>query len=163
MSARGASPSWGRAFSLRRVRWLQLDWHVLLIALALLGTGLMVLGAMAEADELFQRPSLDLFAHYKKLAVAFPALILGLLVRPRWLRRNAFALYALTLLLLVLVAVVGQERNNARRWIQLPIGFDLQLLNFLFQLTASRVVQQRPALIELRLTILKLLRLCRSF
>ena len=35
------------AFSLRNVRWTEVDWHILLIALVLLGLGLLFLDAMA--------------------------------------------------------------------------------------------------------------------
>jgi rod shape determining protein RodA len=48
-------------------------------------------------------------------------------MRPRWLRRNAWLLYAVSIVLLLAVPFIGAERNNARRWIPLPlIGFDLQ-------------------------------------
>jgi rod shape determining protein RodA len=51
--------------------------------------------------------------------------VIGMLVRPSWLRRNAHWIYAGCMLLLLLVPFIGDERNNARRWIQLP-KFDLQ-------------------------------------
>jgi rod shape determining protein RodA len=99
---------------------------VLALALLLLFVGLVVLRAMDEADAAFQRSEIDFGSHVSKLVVAAPALVLGLLVRPRWLRRNSLAIYSACLVLLALVPFIGQERNNARRWIQLPVGFDLQ-------------------------------------
>lgn len=104
----------------------QFDWHVLALALALLGVGLVFLSAMAEADARYGRSGADFRAHLEKLAFALPCLVLGLCVRPRWLRRHAYLVYALALLLLALVPLIGVERNHARRWIALPIGFDLQ-------------------------------------
>jgi cell division protein FtsW (lipid II flippase) len=41
-------------------------------------------------------------------------------VRPRWLHRNAYLVYGVSILLLLLVPLVGEERNNAKRWIELP-------------------------------------------
>ena len=60
------------------------------------------------------------------LIVALPVLVFALLLRPRWLRKNAWLLYGGVILLLVLVPFIGEERNHARRWIQLPAGFDIQ-------------------------------------
>ena len=121
----------GRAFSLRHVQWLRVDWHVLLVALALLALGLAFVHAMAHADLEFRREGIGAISfgrHIEKVLVTLPALALGLLVRPRWLRRNAVTIYALCVVLLVLVLVpgIGAERNHARRWIALPVRFDLQ-------------------------------------
>lgn len=115
-----------RAFSRRHLSWLQLDWHVLAIALGLLGLGLVFLSAMGETDPELGRGPVEFGNHLRKLVVALPALALGVFVRPRWLRRNAWLLYGASVVLLALVPVLGQERNNARRWIALPGGFDLQ-------------------------------------
>lgn len=116
-----------RVFSLR-IAWWRVDWHILAIALALLGFGLFVVRAIALSDEEFGRLQPVSFAsHLQKVFVAAPMLIGGLLVKPRWLRRNAWLIYGATIVLLLLVPVFGEMRNNARRWIPLPgIGFDLQ-------------------------------------
>jgi len=116
----------GRVFSLRHLG-LSLDWHVLALALLLLFLGLYFVQGMAAADEEYQRVGIGFTSHLKKVAVTLPALALALLVRPRWLRRNAGLLYAASIVLLLLVPLLGEERNNAKRWIPLPgIGFDLQ-------------------------------------
>jgi rod shape determining protein RodA len=115
-----------RAFSLRHLGF-SLDWHVLVLALLLLCLGLFFVQGMASADRDYYRPGVGFASHLKKVAVTLPALALALLVRPRWLRRNAWLLYLASIVLLLLVPVLGEERNNARRWIPLPgIGFDLQ-------------------------------------
>ena len=44
-----------RVLSLSAVRWLALDWHVLAIALLLLGIGLVFVRAMSASDEMFGR------------------------------------------------------------------------------------------------------------
>lgn len=120
---RGAFAS---VFSLR-LSWWRLDWHVLALALALLAFGLFVVRAIALSDAEFGREGVDFSSHLKKVALAAPMLVVGLTLRPRWLRRNAWVLYAGSIALLVLVALFGDVRNNARRWIELPlIGFDLQ-------------------------------------
>jgi len=120
-----------RMLSVRHLRWLEVDWHILLVALLLLAIGLMLIRAMDGADDLWRRDELSpgRFArHLTTVLVALPAFAVGLFLRPRWIRRNAWLVYALCLLLLVLLFVpgIGQERNHARRWIPLPIGFDLQ-------------------------------------
>lgn len=112
--------------SLRRVRWGALDWHVLLLALLLLAIGMSFVHAMGEADLLHERGDVDFGKHVLKFLVAAPFLILGLSLRARWLARNAWVIYGFTLLLLLLVPLVGDSRNGARRWIALPGGFDLQ-------------------------------------
>ena len=119
-----------RVLSLRDVRWFELDWHVLLIAMLLLGLGLVFLRGMSEADALAERDpvhSVKFLEHLQKLLLALPAFLVGLAVRPRWLRRNAFVIYGVTLLLLVALFAVGSLRNGSRRWIPIPgINFDLQ-------------------------------------
>ena len=56
--------------------------------------------------------------------MTLPLVLVGMFVRPSFLKRHAPLLFLLALGLLLAVFVVGVERNNARRWIQLP-GFDL--------------------------------------
>jgi rod shape determining protein RodA len=116
-----------RIVSVRHLRWLSVDWHVLLIAAGLLCTGVVFIHAMGQADQFFDRETVDAVGHLQKVVVALPALALGLFLRPRWLRRNAWLLYVVSIALLLLVTFIGAERNNARRWIPLPgLGFDLQ-------------------------------------
>ena len=116
-----------RIVSIRHLRWLSVDWHVLALAAGLLLTGLVFIRAMDDADFRFDRETVDFWGHVRKVVVALPALFLGLFLRPRWLRRNAWLLYAASIVLLLFVPFIGVERNNARRWIPLPgLGFDLQ-------------------------------------
>ncbi len=105
----------------------EIDWPVALLALMLLSTSLMFIQAMADSDLLFGRERVSFNGHLKKLVVALPFFMLGFLVRPRWLRRQAWVIYAFCILLLILVPIIGEERNHARRWIPIPVGgFDLQ-------------------------------------
>jgi rod shape determining protein RodA len=115
-----------RILSVRHVLALHLDWPVLGLALTLLSIGLYFVSGMERADASFDRTGVDFHGHLEKVILTLPALILGLLVRPRWLRRNAWLFYVLSVGLLLLVPLIGEERNNAVRWIPLPIGFDLQ-------------------------------------
>lgn len=107
-------------------RWRELDWTSLLVALVLLGIGVALVRSMALVDADLGRSDIRLRAHLQKLAIALCCGALGLFVRPRWLRRNAWRLYGASVALLLLLPFIGAERNNARRWIELPIGFDLQ-------------------------------------
>ncbi|MFO1009643.1 MAG: FtsW/RodA/SpoVE family cell cycle protein [Planctomycetota bacterium] len=115
-----------RAFSLREVRWFELDWHVLLLALGLLALGLAFLRAIADADLAAERDGISFARHLQKLLVTLPAVVVALALRPRWLRRNAWVVYGACLALLAAVMFVGGSRNGSQRWIPLPIGFDLQ-------------------------------------
>ena len=113
--------------SLLMPRWQRLDWPVFCLALALLGVGMVLVAAMAEADERGLRDGISFSSHLKKVAFALPALGLGLSFKARWLRRHAYVLYGLSLCLLAVVPFIGIELNNARRWIALPLlNFDLQ-------------------------------------
>jgi rod shape determining protein RodA len=124
---RGGAFDLGRAVAPRSLPWLRVDWHILLVAMSLLALGLLFVSGMSDADLEHQRDEVSFAAHLRKVAVAFPALLLGLCVRARWLRRNAMLVFGGCVLLLLLVPLIGEERNNARRWIPLPGGvFDLQ-------------------------------------
>ena len=107
-------------------RWRELDWNTLFLALAILGVGLAFVRAMSFADAAVDRTDIRFESHLKKLCIALPCIGLGLFVRPRWLRAYAWRIYGACLALLALLPFIGIERNNARRWIELPIGFDLQ-------------------------------------
>ncbi|MEW6074448.1 MAG: FtsW/RodA/SpoVE family cell cycle protein [Planctomycetota bacterium] len=126
-SWKGLRPLRGwRAVFVPRVPWGALDWHVLLLAAGMIVTSLVFVRTMEESDVRFGREGIVFASHVKKIAVALPFLGLGFFLRPRWLRRHAWTIYGFVLVLLVLVPLIGEERNNARRWIPLPLGFDLQ-------------------------------------
>ena len=126
-SWKGMRPLRGwRSIFIPRVPWTRVDWHIILLAAGMVCTGLVFIHAMEASDVRFGRDGISLAGHVKKLVVAFPFLLFGFFLRPRWLRRNAWIVYGLVIVLLVLVPVVGEERNNARRWIPMPMGFDLQ-------------------------------------
>lgn len=122
----GQRTSGGRMLSWRHVNWLHVDWHVLLLGLCLLGLGLLFVSAMDAADRELGRDGVNFAKQLKKVTLTLPFLGAALLLRPRWLRRNANWVYGLSLVFLLLVPVFGEMRNNARRWIALPGGFDLQ-------------------------------------
>jgi len=124
--ARRSDPfSTSRPFSLGGVRWGEVDWHILATALALLGVGLIFLSAMGGGGAALSPKDIDFGGHLKKLAVSLPAIAFGFLLRPRWLRSQAWLIYSACIGLLLLVPIIGLERNNARRWIETP-AFDLQ-------------------------------------
>lgn len=116
-----------RAMSLRDVRWFELDWHVLAIAVLLLGLGLVFIHAMSDADQAFDRTDVQFNKHVQKVLLALPAFFVGLAVRPRWLRRHAYVVYGICIALLVAVLLMGAVRNGSRRWITIPgVDFELQ-------------------------------------
>jgi rod shape determining protein RodA len=129
------------------IRWQHYPFGLLCLALGLLALGVLVIRSMAQVDDLFLRDDdVSFDAHLRKVIVALPMLVLGLTVRPRFLRRQAFVLYAGAILLLLLVPLIGEERNNARRWIPTPVGFDLQpseLAKLALIVALARVLHRR--------------------
>jgi len=120
-------PSGLRSVLDTRVPWEKVEWTGFLLAALLVSTGILFVWQMAASDIEFGRDGIRFMGHVKKLAVAMPAFFLGFFVRPRWLRRHAWLFYGGAIALLFLVPVIGEERNNARRWIPIPgLGFDLQ-------------------------------------
>jgi rod shape determining protein RodA len=122
-------PSSRGMLSVHWVRWNDMGWHTLFVGFLLLGVGILFLGEMAAADDFHERPGLRLEGHLKKLLVAAPCLLIGILARPSWLRKHAWLLYFMAIALLVAVPIIGDERNGARRWIETPV-FDLQPSEF---------------------------------
>ncbi len=108
------------------IHWQRVEWPILLVGAMLLGTGMVFIQAMAQADDLFERHDISWAGHVKKVMVSLPVMIVAFFVRPRFLRRHAWQIYGVCLVLLALVPFIGSVYNNARRWIQLPFGFDLQ-------------------------------------
>lgn len=115
--------------SVHWVRWHAIGWHTLFVGALLLGVGLLFLSEMAGADEFHERGGIQLTGHLKKLAVASPCLLFGILARPSWLRKRAWLIYWLSIASLVALPFIGDERNNAKRWIETPV-FDIQPSEF---------------------------------
>ncbi|MEZ5978185.1 MAG: FtsW/RodA/SpoVE family cell cycle protein [Planctomycetota bacterium] len=115
---------------LRHVRWGQYPFGILLLATALLAVGLVLVHTMSEVDALFQRDDVRFDGHIKKVLVSSPFVALGLFVTPRLLRKYAWLVYGGAIALLALVPIIGEERNNARRWIPTPVHFDVQPSEF---------------------------------
>lgn len=112
------------------VRWSRFPFGTLALALSFLALGALLVHSMASVDALYQRDDVRFAAHLKKVAVAGPFLAIGLFMRPRTLRKRAWLVYLGAMVLLMLVPVIGEERNNAKRWIPTPIRFDLQPSEF---------------------------------
>ena len=112
-------------FGLSHLQGGEFAWHVLLVAVSLLAFGLIFVHAISLAPASRSSSPVDFLSHAQKVVLTFPLLLLGVATRPSWLRRHAHWVYFATLVLLALVPFIGDERNNARRWIQLP-HFDLQ-------------------------------------
>jgi rod shape determining protein RodA len=113
-------------FSLRGLRWFEVDWHVLAIAALLLVLGVALVHAMAQADETYERNGVDFKRHLGIVALTLPMVLLGMSLRPRWLRKKAWLLYAGCVTLLLLLPFIGSTHNGSRRWIRMPGAFDLQ-------------------------------------
>lgn len=136
----------GRFLSTAHVRWSDFSWPVLFIAMVLLSTGMLFIAAMAAAPGNPEIGGVDFAGHQQKIIVALPIFFAGLFLRPSWLKRNAALVYAGCIALLMLVPIIGDERNHAKRWIQLP-RFDLQpseLAKIGLILMLARVLHENP-------------------
>jgi cell division protein FtsW (lipid II flippase) len=81
------------------------------------------------------------------IAVGLAAGAAFVLVPYKTIVARAYLLYAATLLLLVVVLVAGSQRNNARRWIELP-GFEFQpseLMKLALVITLARYIRFRSS------------------
>lgn len=135
-------------FRIRGIRWTKVPWHVLFLGVALLTVGLSFQRAMSEAEG---GVGISFRGHVEKLIVSAPVLIGAFLVRPRWLRRRWWWVYGASLTLLLLVPLIGLERNQAKRWIETPL-FDLQPSEFM---KVALIVGLAGALYRNRLTRFK--------
>ncbi len=138
--------TFGRIVSTGHVRWSEFAWPVLLLAAGLLAAGMTFVSVMADSVSNPELGGVDYEGHRQKILVALPVFFAGLFLRPSWLKRNAALIYAGCLVLLALVPLIGDERNNARRWIQLP-KFDLQpseLAKIGVILMLARVLHENP-------------------
>ncbi len=113
-------------FSLKDLRWFEVDWHILAIAALLLVLGVALVHAMAQADDAMERKGVDFERHLQIVGLTLPMVLLGMSLRPRWLRRKAWLIYAASVAVLLLLPIVGSVHNGARRWIRMPGAFDLQ-------------------------------------
>jgi rod shape determining protein RodA len=134
----------------------QFDIPLLLTVLILIGTGLVVLYSATHAW------ALGLF-HRQLVWLGFGLLGMGVLtaIDPLvWMRRWRW-LYALNLLMLLLVELVGAERKGAQRWLELSGGFQFQPSEFakllLILTLASLLTQMGVALRTLRGFLMSLL------
>lgn len=113
-------------FSLQGLRWFEVDWHVLVLAGALLLLGVIMVRAMSQADLAMDRKGIDFDRHLQIVGLTLPMVLVGMSLRPRWLRRKAWLIYGVCLTALAVLPFVGLVHNGARRWIRLPGRFDLQ-------------------------------------
>jgi len=91
------------------------DGTLMWLALALLGLGLLTLYSASN-----ENPS-RLFAQLVNILVALTLMWIAAQVPPQTLMRFAPPIYVLGLLLLVAVALFGDVRNGARRWLNLGL------------------------------------------
>jgi rod shape determining protein RodA len=163
-SRRSRSRGW--RLLLPEIAWGRFDWLIFLLAVVLLASGLVFVHSAFDANLSFHRSELTagkpFVKHVKTVVISIPVLLAGLYLRPTWLRRHALSLYVVGLGLLALVPFIGIELNNARRWLETPVGFNLQPsepMKILLILALARILYRnrleslgdwvRPALIAL--------------
>lgn len=116
-------------FGVSRVRQkvLDLDWHLLVAAGALIAVGLsFIWSASLNMDKLQNGFS----SQVSRILLSSPFLLAGWFVDLQWLRRNAYLVYATTILLLLGIFFFGLEKNNSRRWFAIGGSFLIQPSEF---------------------------------
>ncbi|HKE00802.1 MAG TPA: FtsW/RodA/SpoVE family cell cycle protein [Planctomycetota bacterium] len=86
-------------------------------------------------------------AQATRLILAVPIVAAAFWIRPRWVRANAYAFYALAVFGLVVVLAFGRVVNGSRRWLDLPAGLKLQPSDFAklaLALALARFLAARP-------------------
>lgn len=107
-------------------RWVrQIDWALLGTTTVLLLFGFFVLYSATQgwAPSYFRRQVIWFL-------LSLPVAVLLAWLDPYLWARRARWLYLLNLLLLVLVALLGEERKGAQRWLALPGGYQVQPSEF---------------------------------
>jgi cell division protein FtsW len=119
-----------------RIWWREIDKVLLLLIAALMAVGLIAVAAAspASADRLSTaKVTLDEFMFFKR-HVVFQLMGLGLMIGLSFLnrdqaRRLGILVGAVMLALLFVVPIIGEEKNGAKRWIN--VGMSLQPSEFL--------------------------------
>jgi cell division protein FtsW len=130
--------SLGRADKSPIARWFwTIDRPLLAMLMVLIGIGVIAVAAASPAaavrlsDGVTKMPPLHfLYRQLIWVAAGVPVMLGISMLTKDAARRFALGGFALFLLLLMLVPVIGAETNGAQRWIQLP-GFQLQPIEFL--------------------------------
>lgn len=125
----------------RRI-WRQFDWLLFVAVVALLTIGVVMIYSATQRDPVIRGLWLD--QAFTAVGAVFVLLILTAFDYAL-LRNLTPLLYALTIGMLVLVLVIGQESFGARRWFRLP-GFDLQpgeVAKVLLTIVIARFVADR--------------------
>jgi rod shape determining protein RodA len=116
---------------------------VAMAALALCAAGIAL---CASVDSTEEKSDGLAFKQLTKMVMALP-LCAGLFVlKPRWIRANAYLLYLVSVVLLAIVLFAGPVINGARRWIG-PAGFRFQpsdLAKIALCLALARFLSIRP-------------------
>ncbi len=99
----------------RHLKWLNVDWVMLGTAMILSFVGILVIRSAAGSGGMSVYPMRQAYW----LAVALAAYALGYFIDRRHLRRSAYVLYALVLITLLLLAVVGRVQGGVQRWVHL--------------------------------------------
>ncbi len=138
MKIAGVPISFGRADKSPLARWFwTIDRPLLFMMLVLIGVGLIGVAAASPAGALrlsggavVVPPLHFLWRQLMWVAAGVPLMLAVSMLTKDSARRFALGGFAIFFLLLMLVPLIGAEKNGAVRWIQLP-GFQMQPIEFL--------------------------------
>ncbi len=103
--------------------WRHFDYVLLVTALLLTVYGILMVYSATLADSPADEPFLSSFPGHQAIFAAMGLLLLiaFTLIESRWIQAVAYPIYAVNLVLLVAVAVIGARSHGAQRWID--VGF----------------------------------------
>lgn len=99
--------------------WIDFDWWLMLAALTLAGFGILEIYSAQPGQDYWFRQLLW-------VSLGMLALVTLTVIDYRRIAEAAWILYGVSMVLLILVLIVGQEINGARAWFRLPGGFSFQ-------------------------------------
>lgn len=87
----------------------------------------------------------ELFDQLARMLVAFSGLLVMAQISPAWLRRGSPLIYAVGLLLLILVFVIGDIGKGAQRWLDLGVRFQpSEIMKLGVPMTLCWLLHDRP-------------------
>lgn len=112
------------------------DWSIVILMVLFMGISTLVVHSATANDPLFQGTDVKNVINY---GIGFVVLLCVMMFDYRLLVKGAWYLYGIGILLLIGVYLFGVEKNSAKSWFELPMGFNFQPAELMKLLTIIAV------------------------
>lgn len=112
------------------------DWSIVILMVLFMGISTLVVHSATANDPLFQGTDVKNVTNY---GIGFVVLLCVMMFDYRLLVKGAWYLYGIGILLLIGVYLFGVEKNSAKSWFELPMGFNFQPAELMKLLTIIAV------------------------